>query len=102
MSTTMKINFKFDETEIKSIVFDVKTIISDMLKKYLHDTNSKETLNTKDILFIYGDLILNSNIYLNKRIENIFNRQKKTITIKDKNKIIGGLKNIDEQINITD
>ncbi len=87
----MKIHFKFDQNDAKSIDFDVKITIEDMLKIYLRNTNSKETLNHKDILFMYGDKILNSKPYLKKKIENIFNRQKKTITVKDKNKIIGGI-----------
>jgi hypothetical protein len=87
----MKINFKFDENEIKSIEFDIKTNIESMLKTYLNETNSKQSLKNSDILFIYGDKILNSNPFIHMKIENIFNRQKKTITVKDKNKIIGGL-----------
>ena len=87
----MKIHFKFDQDEDKSIEFDVKITIEDMLKIYLKDTNSKEILNPKEILFIYGDKILNSKPFFNMKIENIFNRQKKTITVKDKKKIIGGI-----------
>lgn len=89
--STMKIRFKFDQNETKSIDFDIKITIEDMIKIYLRETNSKEILNPKEILFIYGDKILNSKIFLKNKIENIFNRQKLTVTIKDKKKIIGGI-----------
>ena len=94
MSTTLKIQFKFDEDNKISIDFNVKTDIESMLKIYLNKTNSKETLNKKDILFLYGDKVLNSKPFINMNIENIFNRQKRTITVKDKGKIIGGATNI--------
>jgi hypothetical protein len=51
MSLKMKINFKFDENEIKSIEFDIKTNIESMLKTYLNETNSKQSLKNSDILY---------------------------------------------------
>ena len=96
MSTKIKINFKFDENEIKSINFDIKITVKEMLTKYLEETVSIKSLNTNDILFIYGGLILNTQNLINESIEKVFNRQKKTITGKEKKRIIGGLNLIDE------
>jgi len=96
MSTKIKINFKFDENEIKSINFDIKITVKEMLTKYLEETVSIKSLNTNDILFIYGGLILNTQNLINESIEKVFNRQKKTITVKEKKRIIGGLNLIDE------
>ena len=92
MSEKLKIKFKYDEDEenSKTIEIEIKSTIESLLKRYLAETNSKIILDPDLIMFLYGTQILNVKTLINLRIEQIFNRQKRTVTVLDANKIIGG------------
>ena len=93
MSEKLKIKFKYDDDEenSKTIEIEIKSTIESLLKRYLVETNSKIILDHKQIMFMYGTQILNTPKSINSRIEQIFNRQKRTVVVMDSNKIIGGI-----------
>ena len=64
--------------------------INEMLLDFLKQTNSKMTLDTDKICFVFGG-ILNTPRFLNRTIKEVFKKQNNVaILVKDPGDIVGG------------
>ena len=90
---TKVLKFRTDDENINFKAFEYNTscLIEDMLKDFLKKTNSKDTLDIKDISFMFNGKILNKGVILKKTVGQVF-RTSSNIPIKvtDTNDVIGG------------
>ena len=90
-----KVRIKFD-TEVESInnqlfEFEPHLKIRDMLKIFLSKTQSRNELSLSLIEFVYNGKILNSPLFLDKYIKDIFRfNNNSKVRVIDTQKIIGG------------
>ena len=93
MPYTLKFKTPDEAVNKKSFEYNGDWTIEQMLKDFLLKTNSKMTLNHKDIVFQFNAFILNRENILSKTVSEVF---KKTINaairVQDVNNIIGGIK----------
>ena len=64
--------------EIRRYIFEYEDIctIKEMLEDFLRKTNSKKTLAPSDICFVYNSTILNTEKYINKRLKEVFKKNR--------------------------
>ena len=90
---TKHLKFQTADENINSKTFEYNTscTIENMLKDFLKKTNSKDTLDIKDISFMFNGKILNKGNILKKTVGQVF-RTSSNIPIKvtDTNDVIGG------------
>ena len=83
------ITFIYNQNRIPK-KFHIETTVREMINEFLKIINSIVTVDQKKIMFLCDGKILNSNKFLDIKIENLFGGQiNKNITIQDKGKIIG-------------
>ena len=91
-----KISLKFHHDKdadiaLKTYQYDTSMKIKDMLYDFLRQTNSKMTLDTNQISFMYGGL-LNNDKNLEKTVGEIFKKKNnQNIKIFDTGDVIGGV-----------
>ena len=87
------IRFRHDkdaDIEKKIYQYDLSWTIEQMLYDFLQKTNSKKTLDTDKICFVYGG-ILNTEKFLNKTVEQVFkSRNNVAVLVKDTADVVGG------------
>ena len=72
-----------------------------MIESFLKTVQSIKIFDLKKIMFIYSGRILTLPIFINQKIENVFQRGKIIIEVKDKGNFIGGGgRKIEMEINI--
>ena len=90
-----KVRVKFD-TEVESInsklfEFEPSLKIRDMLKIFLSKTQSRNELSLSLIEFVYNGKILNSPLFLDKYLKDIFRFNNNiNVRVMESEKIIGG------------
>lgn len=91
-SQTLKITFKYSNKGLadSNFDFDKKITVKEMLNIFLEKTNSVKTFDTKKIMFTYSGKILTLPKFIGQNIENIFQRGKIIIEVRDKGNYIGG------------
>ena len=87
-------SFKFIYGETKTISYDRNQKVENLLNEFLTQTNSKKTLDTKKIYFMYNSHIVNDQKKLQKKISEVFKGQayEYKITVTDTEGVIGGCK----------
>ena len=87
------LKFQTSDEDINKRTFEFLSnlTIETMLREFLSKTNSKDTLDTKQITFLYAGRVINQENDLKKTIGEIF-KKKNNIPIKviDTNDVIGG------------
>ena len=85
-------SFKFVYGESKVISFDRGNTVESLLKEFLRQTNSKDTLDPSKIYFMYNSHIINEGKKLNKKISEVFKGagMEFKISVTDTEGVIGG------------
>ena len=90
---TKVLKFRTDDENInfKAFEYNNSCLIEDMLKDFLKKTNSKDTLDIKDISFMFNGKILNKGDILKKTVGQVFRTSSNIpIRVRDTNDVIGG------------
>ena len=90
---TLFLKFKTTDEEInkQSFEYNSSMIVRDMLNDFLLKTNSKKTLSTNEIAFMFGTKIINNKNFIDQPLSSIFKSKKNVaINVRDMNDVIGG------------
>ena len=85
-------SFKFVYGDSKTIQYNKNNTVESLLKEFLKQTNSKDTLDPAKIYFMYNCYIINEQKKLSKKISEVFKgaAMEFKISVTDTEGVIGG------------